>query len=449
MSRDKDTSRKVLQQVEQTITAHQLLQPSDKVLVALSGGADSVALLLLLRRLRYKVEALHCNFHLRGEESDRDESFVRELCHEQSVTLFVRDFDTLAYAREQHVSVEMAARDLRYDWFEQMRQERQASCIAVAHHQQDQAETLLLHLLRGSGLRGLAGMHYRRDLIIRPLLDVSREDLVLFLQENGQTWVEDSTNREREALRNRIRLDILPLLRELNPQAVAHLAQTARHVQQALPYYEKGLAAEHGASLEGLATSHGSLQEGTSAQSGSLQERISADAEVTIPLEAAILHERIRGCGFTQSQERDIMQARTGALVTSSTHRLLRDRHAFVLQAKDVERPLPEVIMEVCPRGDLGQMQKGKAYFDNCFVARPLTVRPVRTGDRMVPFGMKGSRLVSDILTDLRLNLFQKERQQVVTDAQGRILCLPGLRSSHLCPVTEATEEVLVIYEST
>ena len=182
---------------------------------------------------------------------------------------------------------------------------------------------------------------------------------------------------------------------------------------------------------------------------GSWQEGTSADAEVTIPLEAAILHERIRGCGFTQSQERDILQARTGALVTSSTHRLLRDRHAFVLQAKDVERPLPEVIMEVCPRGDVGTMQKGKAYFDNRLVARPLTVRPVRTGDRMVPFGMKGSRLVSDILTDLRLNLFQKERQQVVTDAQGRILCLPGLRSSKLCPVTEATEEVLVIYEST
>ncbi len=438
MSRDKDTTRKVLQQVEQTITAHQLLQPSDKVLVALSGGADSVALLLLLRRLCYKVEALHCNFHLRGEESDRDENFVRDLCREQSVTLFVRDFDTLAYAKEQHVSVEMAARDLRYDWFEQMRQERQASCIAVAHHQQDQAETLLLHLLRGSGLRGLAGMHYRRDLIIRPLLDVSREDLVLFLQENGQTWVEDSTNREREALRNRIRLDILPLLREVNPQAVAHLAQTARHVQQALPYYEKGLAAEHGSSWDGWTVGHGSWQEGTS-----------ADAEVTIPLEAAILHERIRGCGFTQSQERDILQARTGALVTSSTHRLLRDRHAFVLQAKDVERPLPEVIMEVCPRWDVRTMQKGKAYFDNRLVAHPLTVRPVRTGDRMVPFGMKGSRLVSDILTDLRLNLFQKERQQLVTDAQGRILCLPGLRSSNLCPVTEATEEVLVIYEST
>ena len=435
MSRDKDTSRKLLQQVEQTIAAHQLLQPSDKVLVALSGGADSVALLLLLRRLCYKVEALHCNFHLRGEESDRDENFVRDLCCEQSVTLFVRDFDTLAYAKEQHVSVEMAARDLRYDWFEQMRQERQASCIAVAHHQQDQAETLLLHLLRGSGLRGLAGMHYRRDLIIRPLLDVSREDLVLFLQENGQTWVEDSTNREREALRNRIRLDILPLLREVNPQAVAHLAQTARHVQQALPYYEKGLVAEHGSSWDGWAMGPGSWQEGTS-----------ADAEFTIPLEAAILHERIRGCGFTQSQERDIMRARTGALVTSSTHRLLRDRHAFVLQAKDVERPLPEVIMEVCPRWDVGTMQKGKAYFDNRLVARPLTVRPVRTGDRMVPFGMKGSRLVSDILTDLRLNLFQKERQQVVTDAQGRILCLPGLRSSNLCPVTEATEEVLVIY---
>lgn len=419
-------SLRLLQQVERTICTHNLLQTTEKVLVALSGGADSVAMLLVLRRLGYRVEALHCNFHLREEESNRDEHFVRQLCEKEGIKLFVRHFDTLAFSRKQKISIEMAARDLRYAWFEEMRRERNASCISVAHHQQDQAETLLLNLLRGSGIRGLAGIHYRNGHIIRPLLDINKEQITHFLKECQQDWMEDSTNQERDALRNRIRLDVLPLLNHLNPKAIVHLAQTAQHVQQALPFYERGLSSE------------GWNGKNSSPAPETLHT-------VSFPIEASILHEQIRGCRFTRTQEQDIMQARTGSLITSPTHRLIRDRNRFVLQALSHTSPLPHITTEVCHKSDVKEMRAGVAYFDNQLVQHPLSIRLIQKGDRMIPFGMKGSRLVSDILTDKKLNLFQKERQQVVVDASGRILCIPGLRSSNLCRVTDDTHEVLII----
>ena len=448
MSSNKEYTSKVLQQVTQTLAEHHLLSPSDKVLIALSGGADSVALLLVLLRLHYTVEVLHCNFHLRGEESMRDENFVRRLCQKYDVRLFVKNFDTLPSPRQNKVSIATAARDLRYDWFERMLQEREASCIAVAHHQQDQAETLLLNLLRGSGIRGLSGMHYRRGNVIRPLLDVGKENITQFLRENQQEWVEDSTNKERDAQRNSIRLDVLPLLRQLNPKAIAHLAQTAKYIQQALPYYEKGVlmsSPDENTEDDGNGQGEGNGQGDGNSQGDGASKQGDDNNELLIPLDATILHEKLIGCGFTQSQERDIMSARTGALVTSTTHRLLRDRHSFILQSIAKLHPLPEVRIETCSKIKPEEMQVGSAYFDNHQVVHPLTIRLIRQGDRMIPFGMKGSRLVSDILTDRKLNLFQKERQQVVEDALGRILCIPGIRSSNLCRVTEHTDEVLII----
>ena len=201
------------------------LRPDDLVLVALSGGADSTALLLIMKELGYEVKALHCNFHLRGEESNRDQAFVEELCKQNDVPLSVRHFDTEQYAKEQGISIEMAARDLRYDWFREELKALKASCIAVAHHRDDQAETILLNLLRGTGLRGLTGMRPKHDSIIRPLLCLSREEILEYLESKGQDFVTDSTNSERIAQRNRLRLDVIPLLRDINPAAVEHLCR--------------------------------------------------------------------------------------------------------------------------------------------------------------------------------------------------------------------------------
>ena len=204
-------------------------------LIALSGGADSIALALMMKEQRLNVLALHCNFHLRGEESDRDEQFVRDFCHKHAIPLEVCHFDTLASAREHKTSIEMEARDLRYRWFAQRAQALDAEAICVAHHKDDQAETLVLNLIRGTGLKGLAAMHPDRIVnglrIIRPLLDITKKEILQYLARMGQDYVTDSSNLERDALRNRIRLDLMPMLRQLNPNITDCLARTAHNVR--------------------------------------------------------------------------------------------------------------------------------------------------------------------------------------------------------------------------
>ncbi len=205
-----------------------------RVLVALSGGADSVALLRLLLDSGTDLACLHCNFHLRGEESRRDELFVRQLCQELGVELHVKHFDTAPYARSKGLSIEMAARELRYAWFREMLAQLGAQHIAVAHHMDDQAETVLLNLLRGTSIRGICGMRPVNGHVIRPLLGFTRQQLLDHLSALGQPYVTDSTNNEADCQRNKLRLEVIPLLRQINPQAVRHIAQCAQRVQDHL-----------------------------------------------------------------------------------------------------------------------------------------------------------------------------------------------------------------------
>ena len=199
------------EKVKNCIARHELLEREHPVLVALSGGADSVALACVLQDLGYKIEAAHCNFCLRGAESERDEAFVTDFCQRRKIVLHRRCFSTHAYAHEHHVSIEMAARTLRYDFFEQLLQERELDCVAVAHHREDNTETVLLNLLRGTGIRGLRGIQYRNGKVVRPLLDVSRQEIEDYLAECHQDYVTDSTNLQDEVQRNKIRLNVMPL----------------------------------------------------------------------------------------------------------------------------------------------------------------------------------------------------------------------------------------------
>lgn len=385
--------------------------PEGLTLVALSGGADSVALLHLLLEAGARVEALHCNFRLRGEESDRDERFASDLCARLGVPLAVRRFDTRAEAARRGISIEMAARDLRYAWFEQERQARQARWIAVAHHRDDQAETVLLHLLRGTGLRGLAGMRRENGHILRPLLDFSRQELLDYLRTKGEAHVEDSTNAERDALRNRIRLDVMPLLRDINPKAVEHIAQTAARVASALE-----------PAPEGGHTAH-------------------------------TLHEWLHPCGFTPAQEADILRdlgKPSGAIYESPTHRLLRNRGQLVLERRDepaswqweahtVETADALAFLRTQP------LDARHAYLDADKLTLPLRERTPQAGDRFQPFGMRGTRLVSDFLTDLKLNRFEKERQPLLLSGED-IVWVVGRRADHRFRVTEATRRVYCIF---
>ena len=210
---------KTARRVQEFIGKHQLLADDARVLVALSGGADSVALLRILLSLEYRCHAVHCNFHLRGEESDRDERFVTALCHTLGVECEVVHYDTLGYAAEHKVSVEMAARELRYRDFERLRQAHDLDAIAVAHHQDDAVETLLLNLIRGAGINGLTGMKVRNGHVVRPLLCLTRDEIINYLSHIGQSYVTDSTNLTDMYARNKVRLQLLPLMEQINPAA--------------------------------------------------------------------------------------------------------------------------------------------------------------------------------------------------------------------------------------
>lgn len=421
--------------IQKYIEEKRLFTLRDGVLVAVSGGADSVALLRALLALGYRCEAAHCNFHLRGEESGRDERFVRELCLKLGVTLHVTHFDTAAYARQHRVSIEMAAREMRYGWFEQLRRERGLAVIAVAHHRDDSVETFLLNLVRGAGINGLKGISPLNGCIARPLLDVSRQDILDYLHRLGQEYVTDSTNLQDEYMRNKIRLNVLPLLRELNPSAGESIAETARRLSDVALIYNKEIEAGKGRVMQ---------------EPGRVL--ISRLMEEAAP--AALLFEILHPLGFNSVQVGDVfrsLSAQPGKRFVSAGWEVLRDRTELLIQPRKRELEglpgdMPELVMETVAVTPVFVIPRSKdtACLDADKVVLPLTVRKWRQGDKFVPFGMKGKKNVSDYLTDRKFSLFQKESQYVVCSGD-KIVWLVGERSDDRFRVTEETERVLVI----
>lgn len=226
------------------INKENLLNRREKVVVTCSGGADSIFLLHILNKLGFDCIVAHCNFHLRGDESDRDEHFVREFCKRESLTLLVQHFDTKQFALKNKLSIEMAARDLRYTWFEEIRKEYSAGAIVVAHHSDDSIETILLNLLRGTGLKGICGIRPKNGYIVRPLLCVNRKEIEDYLHEQGIEYIVDSTNLENEYTRNKIRNIVMPILREINPQIDSVMLSNAENFSAAENIYKEVIEKE-------------------------------------------------------------------------------------------------------------------------------------------------------------------------------------------------------------
>ena len=425
--------------VEAFITKYNLLNHNDLYIVALSGGADSVALLLLLKEQGFRIHAAHCNFHLRGEESDRDETFCVELCGRLGIELHRAHFDTKTYADLHHVSIEMAARELRYRWFEQLRQDIGAAAVCVAHHQNDSVETILMNIIRGTGLRGLTGIQARNGYVLRPLLCVSRDEIERFLSERGQSYVTDSSNLTEDYMRNKIRLQVLPLLQTLNPAVLNHILQTAENLaaaQATIDVLLKGIGGSKSLNL----------------------------SEYTDYLSREyVTFEWLRNYGFNGSQVHQLLASDTGAIFTSPMgYEVLRDRNRLLVEpVLEPMKPLkiPEEGVYVLPQMAVSNHPDSKirvkrtsvtvskdsaiATLDSQKVQFPLTVRRVAEGDRMVPFGMKGRKLLSDLMTDQRMTLFEKRRQLVVVDAHDEVIWAVGLRTDQRVAVTSDTAETL------
>lgn len=424
----------MLSKVKDYIKKHKLLSLSDLYIVALSGGADSVALLLLLDEMGYKVHALHCNFHLRGEESDRDERFCEDLCLKKNIPFHRIHFDTLMYAETHKMSVEMAARELRYRYFEQLRKDIGAEGICVAHHQDDTVETVLLNLVRGTGLRGLTGIQPRNGAILRPLLCVTRAEIEAYLATKQQDYVTDSTNLETDFVRNKIRLQVVPLLRQLNPAVSENIVRTAEHLTEAQKVLDAVVDTYKGSNQLDLCA---------------LQQVGSAEY---------IVFEWLKQYGFNGSQVQQVISAETGSIFSSPTgYEVLKDRDRLLVEPTIMAFTpirIPEEGTYVLPDDRRLNVRRSnpfvskdshEATLDARQVRFPLTVRRVEEGDWMIPYGMTGRKLLSDLMTDLKMSLFDRRRQLVVVDAQGAVVWAIGLRTDHRCRVTDATQEVIAI----
>lgn len=435
----------MIDKVSDFIGKHQLLSSDDLHLVGLSGGADSVALLLVLQHLGYRIEAAHCNFHLRGAESDRDEKFVKTLCEERYIPFHVIHFDTEEYASLHKVSIEMAARELRYGYFHQLCQDIGASKVCVAHHRDDAVETFLMNLLRGSGIHGLTGIRPHNGIIVRPLLCVSRQEIEDFLHSVGQKYVTDSTNLADDVLRNKIRHQVMPTLKELNPKAAENIGKSAYYLQEAEKIIDKAIAIQE--------------EELIHRSANKFSQEVSIPQLLRLPSPEFFLHGWLSAYGFNSHQTDQMfshLSSTSGKTFNSSTHTLVIDRETMILApllAPMKSMKIPEtgryrygddILFEfqlsddhsISKSSDCVTLDAGKIDF-------PLTIRPVQEGDRFCPLGMDGHRLVSDFMTDRKISVLDKRRQLVVTDSHGAILWLVGLRPDNRFRVTERTSKIL------
>ena len=440
--------REVLEKVRIFIRQHHLLQDESRVVVGLSGGSDSVCLAHILDKLGYEVVAAHCNFHLRGEESMRDEQFVVSLCQQMGWNLHQEDFDTAVYARQKGISIEMAAREYRYDWFKRLKEEVGAEAIAVGHHQDDNVETLLLNLTRGTGIKGLCGMQPKNGDVVRPLLCLTRKDILIYLEDVHQTYVTDHTNLEDDFARNKVRLDVLPLLETINQGAMKNLASTQENLTEVMKVYQQAMQDAITNCVE---------------QKENGEIHIDIQKLQTLPSPISVLHEVLSPFGFNKVQLKDLLAAlnESGKVFIAAGRRVLVDRQYIIVEAEHY--PMPNIHMTIIPVEDLTinkdphyayldadklKMANGKCQMAN--INSPLStfnlqLSTPKEGDTFAPFGMGGKRkLLSDFLTDLKLSLFEKERQPLLV-VGNEIVWVIGRRSSELYRVDETTKWVLIL----
>lgn len=431
--------------VERFIQRHGLLTGKRLVLVGLSGGADSVALLGVLVRLGYPCRALHCNFHLRGDESDRDEAFARQFADSLGVPFVKVDFDTRGYAAIHQESIEMAARSLRYRWFEEQRQAFDAEAIAVAHHRDDSVETLLMNLLRGSGIRGLGGIRPRNGQVVRPLLAVSRAEIEEWLQTQGWDYVTDSSNLSDAYTRNFIRLRVLPLLEQLNPAARETIARSAAHLSAAEQLYAYTVEEARKAVFV-------------------TADSLSIEALMRYPSPETLLYEWLRPLGFSRIVVGELFESLTGLSgkqFYSATHQVLKDRDRLYiapLQEPSAWQPIEipvatgeltqplRLSFQLMERTSDFQLERASdtAYFDVEKLPGRLTLRLPQPGDWFVPFGMRGRKKLSDFFADQKMNRWEKLRQPLLCAGES-IVWVVGRRADDRFRVGEETKMIFSV----
>ena len=436
------------EKLEAFVSENNLFCKNDRILIALSGGVDSVVLAHLMLKANYDIALAHCNFHLREEESNRDEAFVRSWAEKNGVRLFVKEFDTFAYMKENKLSLEMAARDLRYQWFDYLLKEYGFSYLATAHHLDDSIETFFINLLRGTGIAGLHGIQAKNDKIVRPLLFATREEILSYAKQNSISYVEDSTNSETKFTRNKIRHNLFPILKELNPNFEFALKKDIEHLRDTEFVFRREIEKVK--------------QEIIEKEKDVFKIKIERLQELT-PLNI-YLYEILSEYGFNETNINDILlclSENSGKQFFSKTHRLLKDRqYIFIDKIKDESKndfflinqeqgsliyPL-RMQMEVMRDLKFVNISKSKniAMLDFDLLKFPLVLRKWRQGDSFVPFGMKKEKKLSDYFTANKYSLIDKENQWILC-SEEKIIWIVGERIDDRFRISNTTKNILKI----
>lgn len=430
------------------IASASFFDPSMPVLLAVSGGRDSVVLAHLMSRTSQPFAVAHCNFNLRPGDCDRDEAFVKALSDSLGVPCHVAHFDTRSYAHDHHLSIEAAARDLRYGFFAQLVSAHGYSGVATGHHRDDAVETFFINLLRGTGIAGLHGIRPQSVRLVptddgslplaifRPLLPFSRAEIDAYVEQQGLAFVEDYTNAELEFRRNQVRHQLMPLLRQMSPHIDESMQSTMSALADAEQLYRdqlRLLAAQH-LSKEGnhVAISYDSIRQ--------------------LSPQFTVLFELLRPYGFNAVQIADILAGldrQVGTEYLSPTHRLVFDYSGLLIVPKSAptNNP-PRLIREQLSRGQFQSLKvpAHQLILDADKLSEPLSLRHPRVGDRFRPFGMKGrTQLLSDYFKDHHVSVVDRDSKWLLVDAQDRILWVVGHRASELCSVTPSTTNILRI----
>ncbi|MCP1382353.1 tRNA lysidine(34) synthetase TilS [Runella salmonicolor] len=443
-------NRPMLQAFLRFITENQLFTPTDRLLLTVSGGIDSVVLTQLCHEAGFSFGIAHCNFQLRGEDSEGDQLFVQQLAQKYGVDCHVQRFETKAFAKKRGISTQMAARELRYPWFEEIRQQFRYDYILTAHHQDDLLETVLLNLTRGTGLAGLHGILPKKDRLVRPLLFALRNNIQAFLTQNQLPWREDSSNASVDYARNRLRHHVVPILRELNPNVAASVATLAERVK---------------ATENLLAASRKTIEaEIIWAEGSTIWIAIAPLEQQVAPVE--LLAQWLTDFGFTYQQSKLIWlnrKGQTGKRYFSPTHTLVMDRGKWLVAPTQTPSSASYELNE--PSGEINyggghltwttgettfiENKNEVAYMDADALTFPLKLRLWQPGDWFCPLGMKGKRKkISDFLVDAKVPRNQKN-QVYVLESDGEIAWLVGLRLDERFKISETTVRILKFSQDT
>ena len=437
----------MLHELRQFISEKQLFSQNDTVLLTVSGGIDSIVLFDLFLKAKITFSVAHCNFCLRGDESDKDEQFVSDLAHQHGIPFHVKRFDTNNFASENMQSTQMAARELRYAWFHELSTTFQYKYIATAHHLNDVIETSLINLSRGTGIAGLHGIPEKNGNIIRPLLFASRDAIKTYVEQNKLLWRADRSNAEEKYARNLIRHQVVPALKKLNPnleetfrQNTERLKGTEQLFKFHIEQYRKQLLVP---TTEGFSISIEELED--------------------TPSPLTILSELLLPFGFIFSAIQHIYKNKeqaAGAYYYSAQHLLQKDRaHWFIFpiekavdfkcevteQDTQIDLPFGYLTITTIKRDDFNGFNQPKivAYIDKDLLNWPLLIRNWENGDKFSPFGMQGIKKISDYLNELKIPKYLKKKTILLT-SNNKIAWIIGYRTSEIFKITNTTKEIVV-----